>query len=151
MPDFPSRPITFAGEFLHSLDDKHRVTIPSAWRTGEGDVFFVIPNEKDQFLTAVAPHHFEAEKERILQNPELSSEERQFFAHHFYANAREVALDKQGRLLLADEHYRKAGLEKEAMLVGNHNKFQIWQPARYAKFAEERSAVIRSLSKRMLI
>ena len=45
----------FSGEFRHALDDKNRITIPSRWRQGESDEFFVVPNPAKPCLTAMPP------------------------------------------------------------------------------------------------
>lgn len=44
-------------------------------------------------------------------------------------NATEAVMDKQGRLLLSDKLREFAGMDKKMMLVGQLNKFEIWDEA----------------------
>ena len=44
----------------------------------------------------------------------------------------QVALDKAGRICIPDEMARGAGIKDEAVLVGLLDRFEIWNPARYA-------------------
>ena len=41
-------------------------------------------------------------------------------------NATEAEMDRQGRVLLSDKLRKFAGMEKKLMLVGQLNKFEIW-------------------------
>jgi MraZ protein len=44
----------------------------------------------------------------------------------------QVALDKAGRICLPDEMARAADVTDEAVLVGLLDRFEIWNPKRYA-------------------
>ncbi len=141
MPAEPSiKPITFAGEFRHSLDIKNRITIPSAWRKGEDEAeveeFFVIPDRSNDFLLAMPPEDFRGVRKIVNDNAALSAPERQNYIRHFYGKARQCVLDRQGRLVLPEEHCRQAALKEQVLLVGVHNKFEIWNPEAYAKTQE---------------
>ena len=152
MPADPlAKSITFAGEFLHSLDDKHRITIPSAWRKGEGDEFFVVPDESNEFLSAMPPHEFSGVRDVINSNKELSPQERQHSIRRFYTKARQCVMDRQGRLVLPEDHCRQAGLEKEVMLAGVYNKFEIWNPKAYAKCEEAGLEISKKVSGMIVI
>ena len=43
----------------------------------------------------------------------------------------QVTLDKAGRICVPEEMVRAAGIEKEAVLVGLLDRFEIWNPAVY--------------------
>jgi len=45
----------------------------------------------------------------------------------------QVALDKSGRICLPEAMAGAAGIDKEAVLVGLLDRFEIWSPDRYAK------------------
>jgi len=140
MPDeSPIKPITFAGEFLHSLDNKNRVTIPAAWRKPGAeptDEFFVVPEITNKFLMAMPPDEFTGVRAEVHSNPTVSPAQARIFLRHFYGKARSCVLDRQGRLVLPDEHCKDVGLKAEVMLNGVHGRFEIWNPERYAQNAE---------------
>ena len=45
--------------------------------------------------------------------------------------AEEMTPDAQGRILLTPYHREYAGLEREAVMIGMLDRFEIWNPARY--------------------
>jgi MraZ protein len=47
------------------------------------------------------------------------------------SQAESLPCDKQGRITLSEDLRRHAGIEKEALLVGVLNRFEIWSPARF--------------------
>ncbi len=134
----PVKPITFAGEYLHALDNKNRVTIPSAWRKpGEDqlDEFFVVPEFGNRFLIVMPPDEFNAARNDVNSNPEIPRAKARVFLRNFYGKARNCVLDRQGRLLLSEENCRDVGLSGEVMMNGVHGRFEIWNPGRYAESA----------------
>ena len=132
----PSHPI-FAGEFRHAIDAKNRVTIPARWRSGEVDEFFAVPNQENGCLmvmpTAVA-HEVAA---RAKSDPRFSAQDVQRFIRQFYSRAQHLTTDKQGRIILPEEHCRQLGLKGEVILVGSHSRFEVWSPGAWQKIREE--------------
>ena len=108
------------------MDAKNRVTIPSRWRRGEVDEFFVIPNLKGGFMMVIPP----AEFTRL-------AEERSRFMRQFSSRAQHLIGDKQGRIVLPDEQCKLLNLRSEVVLVGSYYRFEIWGPEAWQKTAEE--------------
>jgi MraZ protein len=53
------------------------------------------------------------------------------FHRYFIAGALEVEMDKQGRILIPPSLRSSANLEREVVLAGVGNKFEIWDMARF--------------------
>ena len=49
-----------------------------------------------------------------------------------FANATDLMLDRQGRILVPAELRAHAGLEREAVVVGMHSFIEIWSPDGWA-------------------
>jgi transcriptional regulator MraZ len=128
----------FFGEFRHALDEKSRVTIPSRWRRGDSDEFFIVPNPSQQCLTAMPPEVFKRIGDEAGKHIAVSQQEHRIFMRNFYSRAQLCATDKQGRLLLPVAHCDQAGLKpkSDAMLTGGSDRFEIWSPEAWAKFQE---------------
>ena len=124
--------LIFSGEFRHALDAKNRITIPSKWRRTDSDEFFIIPNPSRACLTAMPPAVFQSIGEDAKARCE--PQKRQDFIRRFYAKAQQAASDKQGRLLITEEHCKAAGLNGEVILAGALDRFEIWSPDNWAKF-----------------
>jgi MraZ protein len=121
----------YTGLFRHTLDDKGRLTIPSAWRHAhaEADVFLVTPNPEG-YLAVLPPLEVEKLHEKISAM-KLSDAGAQAWAAKFFSQTQSFSFDKAGRIGLAAELLKHAGIEKDAVLVGSMNKFNIYNPARW--------------------
>ena len=56
-------------------------------------------------------------------------------------NSQMVMSDKAGRITLPEHMARAAGIEKEVVLVGMFDRFQMWSPERFEPIAEGDNAL----------
>ncbi len=56
----------------------------------------------------------------------MTPKDRAVFLRHFYSRSVHVVTDKQGRLVLPEDACARVGLKGEIMLVGAHDKFELW-------------------------
>ena len=141
-----SNSTVYAGEFRHSVDAKHRVTIPSRWRAEEGEEFFAVPDPAGNFLMVLPPREFDRVKTDLEANASVSPADRRKFIRRFYALAQLVSVDKQGRVLLPEDCCRRLGLEGEVVLIGSHSRMEIWNPQRWAAATAEEDEVFRRVA-----
>ena len=123
----------YTGLFRHSLDDKFRLTIPSAWRLAheEADTFLATPHP-DGYIAVLPPAEVEKLHAKISQLA-LSDGGAQDFSARFFAETQSFSFDKSGRINLGEKLLKYAGIEKETVLVGSLTKFNIYSPARWEK------------------
>ena len=121
----------YTGLFRHNLDDKGRLTIPSAWRSahGEQDTFLATPHP-DGYVAVLPPAEVEKLHEKISAM-KLSDAAAQAFSARFFSQTQSFSFDKAGRIGLSADLLRHAGVEREAVLVGSLTKFNIYNPARW--------------------
>jgi len=135
----------FSGEYRHALDGKNRVTIPSCWRNGEADEFFLIVNPSHGCLTVMPPSVFMSIGEEAKTRCEPSK--RQDFIRKLYGKSKQVTADKQGRLLVPEDQGKQAGLQGETVLVGVRDRFEIWSLESWTKFQEAEEANFEEVAK----
>ena len=136
---------TFFGDFRHALDAKKRITIPSRWRVGDADEFYLIPHQKEPCIVAMPPQEFERVPETMAANG-ISPAELRIWTRGFYSRVQCCAADKQGRLLLPEAHCKQAGLSDEVVLVGTHARFEIWNAAAWEKWSADNQATYERVS-----
>jgi len=126
-------PAFYTGLFRHHLDDKDRLTIPSAWRGAhsEGDVFLATPLPAGYI--AVLPPAEVAKLHAKFADIALSDGEAQDFTAQFFSRTQSFTFDKQGRVGLSKDLLQHAGIEGDAVLVGSMAKFNVYSPARWDK------------------
>ncbi|MGB0344441.1 MAG: division/cell wall cluster transcriptional repressor MraZ [Coraliomargarita sp.] len=130
MPAFnPSR---FVGVKRHNIDEKGRLTIPSAWRPGSSssdNFFLALPNPAG-FVTVYPPRMIAQLEERIAQIS-MGDLEAQQALTDLMSMAHSFSCDKQGRINLNDELLSYAGITKGAVLVGKLTSFSIYSEESY--------------------
>lgn len=126
-----ANPRIFTGEYRHGIDPKHRITIPSAWRSGEGDEFYLRIDSTGSSISVMPAEEYRAKIDLIESQPGISAREKQVFKRHFSAGTYPCSADKQGRMVVPQEYAARIGLQEEAMLVGAYGSFEIWSPAKW--------------------
>jgi MraZ protein len=123
----------YTGLFRHTLDDKGRLTIPSAWRYAhaEADTFMATPHP-DGYVAVLPPSEVEKLHAKISEM-KLSDAAAQAFAARFFSRTQTFSFDKAGRIGLSEELLKHAGIAKDAVLVGSLTKFNLYNPARWEK------------------
>ncbi len=135
----------YAGAFERSMDAKNRVTIPSEWLREEGFGFHTIPSAHDEFLVVMPPAEFDQIEARIQASDAPAMEKRQAI-RQFYGSARAVTTDKQGRILLPEEHCKRTGLSGDVVMVGSRSRFEIWSAARWTEATQAEAPVYQKLA-----
>ena len=128
----PAKPF-YTGLFRHALDDKNRLTIPSAWRAAhvEGEVFLATPHP-DGYIAVLPPAEVEKLHAKIAAMA-LSDGAAQDFAARFFAETQTLAFDKAGRVMVNADLLARAGIVKDAVLVGSLTKFSFYSPERWER------------------
>lgn len=129
----------FVGTFRHAVDEKNRVAIPAKWRAAAkgSQEFYVLPDPKNCLV--VLPSSAMNKMLERADDISIGEYERRDVLRLIASQAHGTPCDKQGRIGLTEELLRHAGIDKEAVLVGILNKFEIWSPARLAEV--QRSAM----------
>ena len=134
----------FVGEFVHALDSKGRVTIPSKWRISGGDnTYLALPNPGG-YVTVYPPKMVSRLEEKVAA-ASLSDARAQSLLMELFSKAHSFGCDKQGRINLNDKLLEHAGISGKAVLVGNFSAFAIWSEERYGnrEAADERNIMMR--------
>jgi MraZ protein len=120
----------FQGASSLALDAKGRLSMPTRHR----DVLGATANH--QLTITKHPHgclmifprpEWESFRARIAALPM----EAQWWKRIFLGNAMDVELDGTGRVLVSPELRAAAGIERETMLLGMGNHFELWDKATY--------------------
>ena len=104
----------FNGQYTHQMDEKGRLSLPSAFRR-EAEEFVLLQWEKP-YLTL-----FPMEEWKTIQSElralRKSSPSAANYVRRISAGAHTVSPDKQGRILLPEALKLQVGIEKEVNLV----------------------------------
>ncbi|MBA1276944.1 MULTISPECIES: division/cell wall cluster transcriptional repressor MraZ [Pseudomonadaceae] len=119
----------FRGANAISLDAKGRLAMPSRYRDElvsrcEGQLIITI-DAVDRCLCIYPLPEWEQIEAKLRELPSLNEESRRL-QRLLIGNAVDLEMDGSGRVLVPPRLREYAGLDKRAMLVGQLNKFSLW-------------------------
>jgi MraZ protein len=122
----------FVGTFVHSLDPKQRLTIPSEWRDHVGDPasLYVLPGLDEKCLT-VFPAREMAQRLQKVRHMSIADAKARQFARVLGSQSQLAPWDTAGRIRIKDELMEFAGLVNQVVLVGQFEGFELWNPERW--------------------
>ena len=117
----------FRGSSFHTIDSKGRIIIPARFRDvikADGS-YGVMLSRMDGALIAYTYDEWRKIENRILTLAEKSESMRRF-RRVFIGGSFECPCDKQGRILIPQNLREYAEFEKDIVLVGVLDHFEIW-------------------------
>ena len=129
-------PIYYNSLYRHGVDEKRRIQIPAKWRPAEPEFQFTMilwqPRgpERESCLLVLGPDAWRALVDKV-KAMSYSDPNVQTLRRNIGKNSDRVTLDKAGRICLPEAMAKAVGLEKEAVLVGLLDRFEIWSPTQY--------------------
>lgn len=125
----------YNSSYQHGVDEKRRVQIPAKWRPAKPDVEFTLilwPKAKEGICLRVLPPKEMAELMASIDAMPNSDPQKVVLKRFIGTESIQVALDKSGRICLPEEMSKAAEIKDQAMLVGLLDRFEIWDPKRFA-------------------
>ncbi|EXU75842.1 MULTISPECIES: division/cell wall cluster transcriptional repressor MraZ [Erwinia] len=119
----------FRGATLVNLDSKGRLAVPTRYREtligeSQGQMVCTIDLHQPCLLLYTLPE-WEIIERKLARLSSMNPAERRV-QRLLLGHASECQMDNAGRLLVANTLRQHARLSKEVMLVGQFNKFELW-------------------------
>jgi MraZ protein len=119
----------FLGRHAHAVDSKGRLAVPARFRDDLGDGL-VLTRGIDRCLSLYPMAAWVPLAGRVSALS-VSDPDARNFRRMVFAEAVDLTLDGQGRILIPPELRAYAEIEREAVIVGVHDAIEIWSPARW--------------------
>jgi MraZ protein len=124
----------FLGEYRHNLDAKNRLFIPAKFREELGESFVVAKLMRGECLRVCSAAEWDKYLEPIRN---LNRKDSEKIVRALTKEAIQVSPDAQGRVVLSSALIEKAGLEKNAVIIGCNDYVEIWSEAAYQRMLDE--------------
>ena len=121
----------FRGATKVTLDAKGRMAMPTRYRgrlSARCDGQIIVTVDKDHCLLVYPLPDWEELERKLVRLPSMNKAARRI-VRIMVGYATEVDMDANGRILVSRELRDFASLEKNAMLIGQGNKFELWDEA----------------------
>jgi len=128
--------LNFRGRYEHSLDAKHRLTIPAKYRDvlSKGVVLALAPETSPGAPRSIAiwiSEEYDAHVEGALSRLNPISPEAAKLRRLLNNNAHDTELDSAFRVMIPATQIEFAELGKEVVVTGSGNCLEVWDRARY--------------------
>jgi MraZ protein len=123
----------FRGATKITLDDKGRMVIPTRYREQINELAqgkLVVTVDRDQCLLIYPLPEWELIERKLMALPSLNATARRL-QRLMVGHATDLPLDGHGRVLLPPELREFAQLERHGMLIGQGNRFELWDERRW--------------------
>ena len=125
----------FIGEYLHSIDLKKRMAVPSKFRADLKNKV-VVTRGLDKCLFIYPMKVWEDLAGKLGTLPVGESATRSFI-RLMLAGAVDVDVDKQGRILIPDFLKDYAGLGRNVIVAGIYNRLEIWDEKKWKEYKKK--------------
>src|SRR5580698_8981908 len=125
----------FRGANKLTLDVKGRMVMPTRYRDRLQELCggkLVVTVDRDQCLLIYPLNDWEEIERKLMRLPTLNTQARRL-QRLMVGHATDLELDGHGRLLLPQELREFARLGRTAMLIGQGNRFELWDESRWVE------------------
>ncbi len=131
--------MAFHGTFEHTLDAKHRMTVPSKLRAAFSDGAFLVKGA-DRCIALYPSATYSALVDTALSGMNPLSAQARELNRYFRSNAHAVELDSAGRVMIAPRQLEHAGIERDVVVIGAGDCLELWDPATWAAYDTDLTA-----------
>lgn len=140
----------FVSKFTNKIDAKGRVSVPVSFRTvlaKDGfEGIYCYPSLDDHALDA-GGQRLVGKIQLLLEDLAPYSDERDHLAMALFGASEILSLDQDGRIKIPERLCAHVGLSNEVTFVGLGDKFQIWEPEKFADQFNEGRKKLNELKK----
>ena len=124
--------VSVTGTYEHSIDAKGRLFVPAKLREDLGSICYMTMGIDD--CLAIYPlESWQVFTEKFAALPMSKSR----LMRALFANAVKCEPDSQGRIVVPQTLRQYAGLTKEVVIIGVHNRAEIWDADKWRATQEE--------------
>lgn len=145
---------SFYGTETYAIDHKGRISVPASMRRAgaakksAADTFYLVAGFEG-CLALYTPDEWRRVEDRLRQIP-MGDRRGRAFARAFLMDATKVSVDAQGRVAIPPALMGRAGLGKEAVLLGQVDRIEVWNPDRLGSAVQDAQGQLETLADEVL-
>ena len=134
--------LTFRGTFEHTLDAKHRLTVPAKFRASlsDGVVLAASPETNPGAPRSIAiwtPAGYDDYTRATLQNLSPISPKARELRRFFFNYSHDTELDSANRVMIPPPLLRYGALDREVVVTGSGDCLEIWDREAYRSYSDD--------------
>jgi MraZ protein len=137
----------FMGEYLHSVDIKGRISMPSKFRELLGETF-IVTRGLDGCLFVYTREEWNNIERKLKELP-FTQKDARAFTRFFFSGACECEIDKQGRVVVPQTLRDFASIDKEVVIIGVSTRVEIWSVEKWNTYTNDSSISFEEIAEKM--
>ena len=137
--------IMLIGEYIHTIDEKNRISLPVKFRKELGKKIIITPGLDQCLFIFTTTEWKKVSKKLSDSNSDLSflKADQRSFNRYMFGRAAEAEIDSIGRILIPDFLKNIIGLKDKVAIVGVEDRVEIWNDKTWSQNQEtvEKQAV----------
>ena len=126
------------GEYIHTIDEKNRMSLPVKFRKEMGKKVIITPG-LDSCLFIFTTKEWEKVSKRLSDSDNdlsfLKADQRSF-NRYMFGRAAEAEIDSIGRILIPDFLKDRIGLKDKAAVIGVQDRVEVWNEKTWSQNQE---------------
>lgn len=135
------------GEYIHTLDDKNRLSLPAKFRALLGKKVVMTPG-LDGSIFMFTEREWKKISDKLSDSSMLATDNRSF-NRFMFGGAVESPIDGAGRILVPDFLKERAGLKGRVAVVGVSSRVELWSEANWNAYKKKVESSVDDLAGRL--
>ena len=123
--------MAFRGHFDQTLDAKNRLNVPAKLRPAFADGLVLMKSHDAPCVAIFTPEGFDSFSDKFLPRLNPMSPKYQKLTRYLAGSSFDMELDSGGRVTLNGVLLAHAGIEKDVVLIGAHDRLELWSRERW--------------------
>ena len=123
--------MAFRGHFDQTLDAKNRLNVPAKLRPAFADGLVLMKSHDAPCVAIFTPEGFDSFSDKFLPNMNPMSPRYQKLTRYLSGSSFDADLDSGGRVTLNAVLLSHAGIGKDVVLIGAHDRLELWARERW--------------------
>jgi len=126
------------GEYIHTIDEKNRVSMPVKFRKEMGKKIIITPGLDSCLFIFTIKEWAKVSKKLSDSGADLSflKADQRSFNRYMFGRAAEVEIDSIGRILIPDFLKERIGLKDKAAIIGVEDRVEVWNERAWSQQKE---------------
>ncbi len=148
---FPLKTTMLIGEYIHTIDEKSRVSLPAKFRKELGKKIIITPGLGSCLFIFTAKEWEKVSRKLSDSESELSflRADQRNFNRYMFGRAAEAEVDSIGRILIPEFLKERIGLKATAAIIGVKDRVEIWNDKTWKENQSEIAKQVENLAEKI--
>lgn len=139
------------GEYIHTLDEKNRVSLPAKFRKEMGAKIIITPGLGQCLFVFTLGEWAKVSKKLADSESDLSflKADQRSFNRYMFGRAAEVEVDSIGRMLIPEFLQEGIRLRDKAAIIGVKDRLEVWNEKAWKEQKEKIGKVAEQLAEKL--